>query len=168
MFLTRRGTRILGSIGVAVIGGLAFSTTGIAGPVSIDGTYELVSRELPDGTMQVPPAIMGLVTFADGHRNFNVYWTKEDGSTFSLSMISTYEISESTYSETCKYLLVNDGEKSPEYELSTVAGTAAVSKKGQRIEFDLPLFNEPIVVFEGDRLTATREGEFVDHWVKVK
>ena len=40
-------------------------------PPSIEGTYRLVSRDLPDGTKQVPPAIDGLITFTRGYRNFN-------------------------------------------------------------------------------------------------
>ena len=40
-------------------------------PPSIEGTYRLVSRDVPDGSKQVPPAIDGLITFTKGYRNFN-------------------------------------------------------------------------------------------------
>ncbi len=136
---------------------------------SIEGTWKLVSRDLPDGSKQTPPDIMGLLTFQDGYRNLNVYWTDAEGKSCSLSMISTYELGDKEYSETCTYRLMNDeiSGKGATYDMSGVAGTSPVSKKGGRIEIDLPLFDEPTVVFEGDKLTATREGEFVDHWVRV-
>jgi hypothetical protein len=40
--------------------------------------------------------------------------------------------------------------------------------KGSRIEFQLPLHDEPYVVFEGDKFTVTRAGAFVDHREKIK
>ncbi len=36
------------------------------------------------------------------------------------------------------------------------------------LTIDFPLWDEPTVVFAGDQATATREGEFVDHWEKVE
>jgi hypothetical protein len=38
---------------------------------TIDGTYKLSSRKLPDGTVLKPPDIMGLLTYTKSHRNFN-------------------------------------------------------------------------------------------------
>ena len=39
---------------------------------SIEGTYRLVSRQFPDGTMLKPPELMGLWTYTKTHRNFNI------------------------------------------------------------------------------------------------
>jgi len=54
-------------------------------PPSIEGTYRLVSRDLPDGSKQVPPAIDGLITFTKGYRNFNIYWKDAGGKVFSVA-----------------------------------------------------------------------------------
>ena len=165
-----RGLRTCLILCFVVIGaGDAYSQGDDPGTTSIEGTWKLVSRDLADGSKQTQPDIMGLLTFQDGYRNLNVYWTDADGTPCSLSMISTYELGDKEYSETCTYRLLNDeiSGKGAEYDISGVVGTSPVSKKGERIEIDLPLFDEPTLVFEGDKLTATREGEFVDHWVRV-
>jgi hypothetical protein len=46
---------------------------------SIEGTYRLVSRQLPDGTVLKPPDIMGLLTYTKSHRNFNIVWKDATG-----------------------------------------------------------------------------------------
>lgn len=139
-------------------------------PPSIEGTYKLVSRELPDGTKQVPPEILGLLTYTKEHRNFNVYWTDAVGKRFSISAISAYKLTETEYSETNLLYVVNDeiGGSGAEYDLSSQTGTSPVSWKDGRLEFDLPLHGEPRVTFAGDKMTATREGEFIDHWERVR
>jgi hypothetical protein len=43
---------------------------------SIEGTYQLVRRELPDGTVQLSPAVMGMITYTKEFRNFSVVWTR--------------------------------------------------------------------------------------------
>ena len=48
----------------------------------IEGTYQLVSRKLPDGTVQSPPNIMGALTYTKTHRNFNVIWKEAQGKFF--------------------------------------------------------------------------------------
>ena len=39
---------------------------------SIEGTYRLISRDLPDGSKQIYPNIMGLITFTEKYPKFNV------------------------------------------------------------------------------------------------
>jgi hypothetical protein len=136
---------------------------------SIRGTYRLVSRDLADGTKQVPPNIVGLITFTTKYRNFNIYWKGADGKPVSISNIATYQLTDKEYRETNVYYLMNDesAAKGLNYELSATSGASPVSIQGTRVKMKLPLHDEPTVVFEGDRLTATREGEFVDHWVRV-
>jgi len=46
---------------------------------SIEGTYKLSSRKLPDGTVLKPPDIMGLLTYTKSHRNFNIVWKDATG-----------------------------------------------------------------------------------------
>jgi len=136
----------------------------------IEGTYKLVSRELPNGTKQVPPDVLGMLTYTKEYRNFNVYWKDASGKSFSVSSILTYKLTEKEYSEKNIYHLINDetGGKGVGYDLSALSGTSPVTIKQKRIEFQLPLHGEPSVVFEGDKFTATRPGAFVDHWERVK
>lgn len=45
--------------------------------------------------------------------------------------------------------------------------TVPVTREGGRLSYQLP-FDAPKVTFEGDQLTATLEGVFVDHWERIK
>jgi hypothetical protein len=150
---------------------LILLTGAIAHPnaLSIKGTYRLVSRDLPDGTKQVPPNIVGLITFTTKYRNFNIYWKDASGKAMSISNIATYQLTDKEYRETNVYYLTNDeiGGKGLSYDLSATSGASPVAMKGTRIAMQLPLHDEPKVVFEGNRMTATREGAFVDHWVRA-
>ena len=74
-----------------------FSSFILAQDVSIEGTYQLVARKLPDGTRMKAPDIMGLLTFTKTHRNFNIVWKDKDGKYFSYSVVSSYELTESEY-----------------------------------------------------------------------
>jgi hypothetical protein len=134
----------------------------------IEGTYQLVSRKLPDGTMQRPPEIMGLLTYTKSHRNFNVVWKDTNNKFFSYSLISTYALTPTEYRETMLFSILNDqiGGKDIVYDLSGKSQSVPVKVQGGRIQFKLP-FDPPSVVFEGDTMTATAEGRFVDVWEKV-
>jgi hypothetical protein len=137
---------------------------------SIEGTYKLVSRELPNGAKQGPPDVLGLLTYTKEYRNFNIYVKDATGKSFSISSITTYKLTEKEYSEKNIYYMVNDEGvgQGVTYDLSGSTATSPVSVKDRRIEFQLPLHGEPAFVFEGDKLTATRKGAFVDYWEKVK
>ena len=155
----------LGSLAAIVLTG---SVPNAKGP-SIQGTYKLVSRDLSDGTKQVPPDVVGLITYTAKYRNFNIYWKDTKGKAVSISNIATYQLTPKEYRETTVYYLMNDesGGKGLSYDLSASTGSSPVVVKGTRIEMQLPLHNEPKVVFQGNGFTATREGVFVDHWVRV-
>ena len=56
---------------------------------SIEGTYQLVSRKLPDGTTLKPPDIMGLWTYTKTHRNFNIV-RKDATGKFSSQLLRVY------------------------------------------------------------------------------
>jgi hypothetical protein len=134
----------------------------------IEGTYQLVSRQLPDGTRQAPPDIMGLLTYTKAHRNFNVIWKDAQGKFFSYSLGSTYQLTSTEYRETLLFSILNDqiGGKEIVYELSGKTQSVPVKIDGGRLQFKLP-FDPPSVVFEGAKMTATAEGRFVDVWEKV-
>jgi hypothetical protein len=137
---------------------------------NIEGTYKLISRKLPDGTMQGPPDIMGLLTYTKSYRNFNVVWKDDKGKFFSFSYAATYKLTATEYSEMSMFSIINDqiSGKEINYDLSSQTGSSPVTVEDGRIKFKLPLFNEPALVFEGDRMTATAPGKFVDVWEKVQ
>lgn len=137
-------------------------------PLDITGTYRFVERELPDGTI-VSKGVAGMLTFTDEYRNFNVQWTDEEGRPASISIVSTYELTADEYTETNIYAVTAGAavEGGVHYDLEPESGTSAVTVEGGSVAFDLPLWEEPHLVFEGDQLTATAEGEFVDRWEKV-
>ena len=146
---------------------LAANLTGQAarpGSPSIAGNYELEYRVLPDGKQVRPPEVIGMLTLTSDRRNFNVYW-KEDGKPFSISTISKYTLSATEFTEESSYYLVNDG--TPKYETTPTSGKAPVKIDGDKIEIQLPLHGEPKCVFTPTGMTATREGDFVDHWKKL-
>ncbi len=138
----------------------------------LKGTYRLVSRDLPDGSKLIPPAIDGLLTYTKGYRNFNVYWKDAQGKLFSVSYVASYELTPKEYREKSIFFQVNDeiGGKGASYDLSPASGASPVTIKGTRMEIQMPLHGEPAVVFEGSKMTATGKGvfgTFVDHWERV-
>src|SRR3954454_10282756 len=44
----------------------------------IEGTWRLLKRELPDGTIQTPPTVAGLYTLNNGLRHLNAYSSQID------------------------------------------------------------------------------------------
>jgi hypothetical protein len=138
-------------------------------PIDLEGTFRLVSRDLPDGTTVGPPDTHGLLTFTEGYRNFNIYWTDADGNPTSISIIAEYELTEDTYTETNSYTMINEAAPGGvSYDLSPTSGSAPVTRGEGTLSMKLPLRDEPDVVVTADGLTATREGEFVDHWERVR
>jgi hypothetical protein len=139
-------------------------------PIDLEGTYRLVSRDLPDGSTITPPDIEGMITFANGYRNFNVYWHDETGKATSISIIAEYELTEDTYTETNIYAMTNDeiAGTGVTYDLESTSGSAPVTREDGSLSMKLPLRDEPAVVIDEDGFTATREGEFVDHWERIE
>ena len=133
----------------------------------IDGTWKLVMRKLPDGTTQVAPTVMGAYTAYSGLQNLNVFWHTPDGKPASFSRISTYKMSGTGYSVTMLFSAMNDGSGKPTtYNLTGATETTPVTREGGRVAFAQP-FGEPSVVVQGDKLTATLKGQFVDYWERV-
>ena len=136
--------------------------------LSIEGTYQISSRKLPDGTMLRPPNIMGLLTYTKSHRNFNIVIKDATGKLYSYSLVSTYTLTATEYSETRLFSILNDqiGGKDIVYDLSEKTRSVLVKMEGGRLQFKPP-FDPPALVFEGNKMTATLEGGFVDVWEKV-
>ena len=136
---------------------------------NIEGTYLLVSRTLPDGTLQKPPTINGLMSYSRQHRNLNVMWTDADGTPRSYSLVSTYKLTSSEYTETLLYNMYDRPPESagPVYGLESKTATVPVQLTGKSVQFKFP-FDLPTAVFDAERLTATAPGAFVDVWQKVR
>ena len=135
----------------------------------IEGAYIFVSQDLPDGTKRVPPLVGGMFNITSKYWNLNVWWTDSAGKVFSISEISEYSMTDSTYTETRTYSAINaaaDGGP-VKYDFEQKTKTVPVNREGCQISFEMP-FDSVMVVFDGNKLTATREGEFVDHWEKVE
>jgi hypothetical protein len=143
------------------------------GTPSIEGTYSLIRRELPDGTVQLPPAVKGMMTFTREFRNFSVVWSDDRGKYYSECYVARYTLGEEEYAETSEYLIVDDqiGGKGISYDLSATTSRSGVSSVGTRITFALPQPFEKalsiMVEFDGDKLKATGKDLFVDYWEKV-
>ena len=170
MWSTLNSKNTLASLLMGIAALIACAGQAAAEAPSIEGTYKLVSRELPNGTKQGPPDVLGLITYTKEYRNFNVYVKDATGTSFSISSISSYKLTDKEYSEKNIYYMVNDegGGKGVTYDVSGSTATSPVSVKDKRIEFQLPLHGEPSVAFEGDKFTATKKGAFIDYWERVK
>ena len=151
---------------VGLMVSLSFATFALAD--GIEGTWRLIKRDLPDGTVQTPPTVVGLSTTTNGLRHLNVFWKTPDGKPASIGVISKVKLTANEYTETLIAFTLDDGSGNPAvYNFSRETKTAAVMREGGRISYKLP-FDPPSVVYEGDKLTATAEGAFVDYWERVK
>jgi len=112
---------------------------------------------------------MGLLTYTKSHRNFNLVIKDATGKLYSYSLVSTYTLTATEYSETRRFSILNDqiGGKDIVYDLSEKTRSVPVKMEGRRLQFKPP-FDPPALVFEGNKMTATLEGEFVDEWEKVR
>jgi hypothetical protein len=144
------------------------STSLFAQDLKLDGTYRLVKREIPGGPTLTPPAVMGLVNYAKGHRSVNVFWHTPDGSPASLSINATYKLTSSEFTQTIMFFSFNDPSsgKPVAYTLDET-GSVPVHREGGRIRFTPPE-GGPELVFDANGHVATLNGVFVDYWEKVK
>ena len=134
----------------------------------IEGTWQLVKRELPDGTIQTPPTVVGLGTLVKGQRHLNVFWRTPEGNPASIGVISEVKLTSSEYTETLIAMAYDDGSGKPTtYDFTGSTKSAVITRTGTRIAFKLP-FDPPSVVYDADKLTATLPGAFIDYWQRVK
>jgi len=163
--MTSRKPRLGRSFWFAVA--LLLMGCGIAQAQELEGTWRLVMRKLPDGKTQAPPAVLGVYTDYKGLQNLNVFWHTPEGKPAFVSRISTYKLSGTEYTETLLVTAMDDGSGKPTaYNLTGAIESTPVTREGGRLAFKLP-FGEPSVVVEGDKFTATMEGQFVDYWERV-
>lgn len=140
---------------------------------SIEGTYQLVRRELPDGTAQLPPAVRGMITYTKEFRNFSVAWKDDEGRFYSECYVANYTLTDTEYAETSEYLIVDDqiGGKGISHDLSNTTAKSSVSLDAGRVKFALPqLFEKALSItleFDGAKLKATGKDLFMDHWERV-
>lgn len=157
---------------VLMLGAVSFAgepPTPPASPApSLVGTYRLVSRQMPDGTVLRPPEVIGLFTYTKTHRNFNILQKGATGQWGSFSVVSTYTLTPTAYTETLLYSVRTDlaSGKDPIYDRSGETRSAPVTVDGGRLQFQA-VFEPVTFAFEGNRLTATRDGR-VDIWEKVE
>jgi hypothetical protein len=118
--------------GVLVVMVLLFAIAASAQTPSIEGTYQLTARKLPDGTLLSPPAIIGLNTYTKSHRTFNLVQKDATGKFFSSSNVSTYTLTATAYSETRLFSVRDDqiGGKDIVYNLSSETRSAPVTVDG--------------------------------------
>lgn len=135
---------------------------------NIDGTWRLVMRKLPDGTVQTPPTVQGYSNTVDGVNQILVFWPGPNGKPASISSVIRFEMSETEITGTTVISVFDDGSgKPPLYNTVPATKTVPVERNGGRVSYQHP-FHQPFVVREGDQLTATVDGEFVDYWERVK
>lgn len=157
---------------LGVLGGFALAhdpgeRPGEPATSGIEGSYELVRRVLPDGRELRPPDVVGFLTYTSTHRNFNVRWGDEANPT-SLSYVCKYTLTADEYREEPLHWMEHNLRR-PGVSFDPPAAKSErseVSREGGAIRFDMK--GEPVVMrFSGETLTATAEGQFVDHWRKV-
>jgi len=147
---------------------LFFALWGLVYADGPDGTWRLVMRKLPDGTVQTPPTVQGRFTFKDGVSQLLVFWPTPQGKPASLSELSRWEWSDNDVAATPLLVIFDDGSGNPTlYGVGGQTKHAPVTRQGARVSYQHPI-DAPFIVWEGDKLTATLEGEFVDYWEKVK
>ena len=159
---------------IAPVLAVLFALGIVAAPASAqsnpaEGTWKLLYRVMPDGAKVMLPQIVGLGSLIKGNRNLNVMWPGSDGKPSSYSLVSTYKFSGNEYTETLSYSLFIDSAsgQGPVYNQNRETKSVPIKRSGNRVEYKLP-FDLPYIVIDGDTLTATAEGAFVDYWERVK
>lgn len=149
-------------------------TLAFADDLNIQGTYQLESRSLPDGAIQKPPVVIGMITYTKNYRNVNVSWVSPSGKRLSISYIAKYRLTPTVYQETPVYWMSNNfNGQGVSYKVPAFKGAEnAVTIKDGTISFPLA-GKSPVVVFTADGMTATARDKqdkliYVDHWKKLK
>jgi len=147
---------------------LSLGLCGYASAEDLDGTWQLVMRKLPDGTVQTPPAVQGRFTVKNGVAQLVVFWPTPNGTPASLSELSRWEWSENEVAATPLLVIFDDGSGKPAlYAVGGETKRTPVARQGARVSYQHPI-DAPFIVWEANKLTATLEGEFVDYWERVR
>ncbi len=138
--------------------------------ISIDGTYVLESRALPDGTMIKPPEIIGLYNLNNGYINLNIIRRNNEDKVYSLTLVGKYKLSATEFYEERLFFMINDeiGNNGIKYAFEKL-GASPVKSVGGKIEFSYPPDHDIHASFDGDKFTATKAGgSYIDNWIKLK
>jgi len=147
---------------------MAYASFVHADPTSFQGTWQLVKRALPDGTILTPPTVQGLVTITNGLEQTIVYWPTPEGKPASVAQIDKFEMSDTEVVATPLLLVLNDGSGNPPvYVVGGETRRSPITKQGSRVSYQHPT-HPPFVVWDGDNFNATLEGAFTDYWEKLK
>ena len=142
---------------------------------SIVGTYQLVRRELPDGTIQFPPHVKGIMTYTNEVRNYSSAWEDDKGKFYAECYFARYTLTDKEYTETSEYLVVTvkdpNGGQGGSYDLSSTTIKSPVTFDGKRISFALPHPFEKvlsiILAFDEGGLKAIGKDRFIDYFDKI-
>ena len=145
------------------------TTNAFAADNPATGSWQLVKRKLPDGTIQTSPVVGGMsTTTTSGVNHKNVFWQTPDGKRASISSIAAFKWSDTELSVTSMFSAFDDGSGKPAaYGVAGETKRAPVKREGGRVSYQHP-FDPPFVVIDGDKMTATAEGLFTDYWERVK
>jgi hypothetical protein len=99
--------------------------------------------------------LWGLMTLSGSNRNFNFVYKDKNGKHFSYSLISRYKLTDSEYSETVIYSLLNDenGGTGLDYQMEKKSTSVPVNISDGKIEFKMP-FDPVTITFYENRFTA--------------
>jgi hypothetical protein len=154
--------------GIVVVLIVSFLLANAAHAEGTDGTWRLVMRKLPNGTELKPPAVYGMSTTKNGVNQLIVFGPTPEGKPASVSSMSKWEWSETEVAVTPLLLILDDGSgKTPFYAVGGETKRASIRKEGTRILYQHPT-DPPFISRDGDKMTATLEGAFVDYWERVK
>jgi hypothetical protein len=137
---------------------------------NIEGTFKFVSRVETDSTIKTAPEVIGLQTFTKTYRNFSVMWKNPAGKIFSYTVISKYTLTDSTYTETKLYSVMNDeiSGSGLKYDTEKKTETTKVTFENGKVSFKLP-FDPVTMTFDGDKGTAVAaEMGFTDQWYRIR
>jgi hypothetical protein len=150
-WFSRQPSRVLLTLALTIA--LAVGPASAQTP-SIEGTYRLVSRTLKDGTALKPREVIVLQTTKE-YRQFNIVSKDPEGRIVSCSIIATYTLTSTEYTETTLLHLPVRGNEVR--NLSDQPQRAAVTVEGRRITID-PKQSEPrVTVFEDNRFTTSSQ-----------
>jgi hypothetical protein len=141
------------------------------------GHRHTLTIEVSSPALQTLPAVpdddktgqlLGLNTQINGMRHMNLFWRTPEGKTASESLVSRIKLTANEYTETLLANAVDYGMGQPVvYNISGETKAATVTRERGRTSYKQP-FQPPFVVYDGDKMTATVKGAFVDYWERVK
>ena len=158
-------------LAISAMSALAWTPARAATPreASIDGTYQLVRRVLPNGSEVRPPDVMALYTLSRGQFSLNLFFKNPDGTLASESTIGRYTFNRKRYCEWIAYTTRNNLDRPGVTNDAPVLAQhcAPVALKAGRYEFSPP--GEGVTMSVGvEGFDAKIDGGGVDYWTKLR